>query len=70
MLGHLQRGGEPNAYDRLLALRFGSAAVDLVPQNHFGCMVSLAPPEVLAVPLQEAVAGLKTATIPTLALEP
>ena len=63
VLGHLQRGGEPNAYDRLLALRFGSAAVDLVAQNHFGCMVSLAPPEVLAVPLQEAVAGLKT--VPT-----
>ena len=59
VLGHLQRGGEPTAYDRLLALRFGSAAVDLVAQGSFGCMVSLDPPDVLAVPLREAVAHLK-----------
>ena len=59
VLGHLQRGGEPNAYDRLLALRFGSAAVELVREGRFGCMVALHPPEVLAVPLKEAVAKLK-----------
>ena len=59
VLGHLQRGGEPNAYDRLLALRFGSAAVELVRDGCFGCMVALSPPEVLAVPLREAVAKLK-----------
>ena len=59
VLGHLQRGGEPNAYDRLLAIRFGSAAVELVRDGHFGCMVALAPPKVLAVPLKEAVADLK-----------
>ena len=59
VLGHLQRGGEPIAYDRLLALRFGSAAVELVRDSCFGCMVALAPPEVLAVPLREAVAKLK-----------
>jgi 6-phosphofructokinase 1 len=59
VLGHLQRGGEPIAYDRLLALRFGSAAVELVRDGCFGCMVALRPPEVLAVPLKEAVAKLK-----------
>ena len=59
VLGHLQRGGEPIAYDRLLALRFGSAAVELVRDGCFGCMVALAPPKVLAVPLKEAVANLK-----------
>jgi 6-phosphofructokinase 1 len=59
VLGHLQRGGEPVAYDRLLALRFGSAAVELVKAGQFGCMVALAPPDVLAVPLKEAVAKLK-----------
>ncbi len=63
VLGHLQRGGVPNAYDRLLALRFGAAAVDLVAQGDFGCMVSLDPPEVLAVPLLEAVEHTKT--VPT-----
>jgi phosphofructokinase-like protein len=59
VLGHLQRGGEPIAYDRLLALRFGSAAVELVRDSCFGCMVALVPPKVLAVPLKEAIANLK-----------
>ncbi len=59
VLGHLQRGGEPIAYDRLLALRFGSAAVELVRDGCLGCMVALDPPEVLAVPLKDAVAKLK-----------
>jgi 6-phosphofructokinase 1 len=59
VLGHLQRGGQPTAYDRLLGLRFGSAAVELVAQGRFGTMVALDPPEVLAVPLEEAVARVK-----------
>jgi 6-phosphofructokinase 1 len=59
VLGHLQRGGGPIAYDRLLALRFGTAAVKLLSEGHFGCMVALDPPEVLAVPLGEAVAKTK-----------
>jgi len=60
VLGHLQRGGPPNAYDRLLALRFGAAAVRLVADGHFGCMVALVPPDVQAVPLDEAIANTKT----------
>jgi len=60
VLGHLQRGGGPNAYDRLLALRFGAAAVRLAAEGSFGCMVALDPPDVLAVPLDEAIATTKT----------
>jgi 6-phosphofructokinase 1 len=60
VLGHLQRGGAPNAYDRLLALRFGAAAVRLAAEGSFGCMVALDPPGVLAVPLDRAIAQTKT----------
>jgi 6-phosphofructokinase 1 len=56
VLGHLQRGGQPISYDRLLALRFGSAAIELVKRGDFGSMVSLDPPDVKAVPLGEALA--------------
>jgi 6-phosphofructokinase 1 len=59
VLGHLQRGGGPIAYDRLLALRFGAAAVQLVQDGRFGCMVALDPPDVLAVPLGQAIATTK-----------
>ncbi len=60
VLGHLQRGGGPIAYDRLLALRFGAAAVKLVAEGCFGCMVALDPPVVRAVPLKDALAERKT----------
>ncbi len=63
VLGHLQRGGGPNSYDRLLALRFGAAAVKLVRDGRFGCMVALDPPNVLAVPLGEAIARIKTVPV-------
>lgn len=60
VLGHLQRGGGPIAYDRLLALRFGAAAIQFVEDECFGCMVALDPPEVRAVPLDLALAENKT----------
>jgi ATP-dependent phosphofructokinase / diphosphate-dependent phosphofructokinase len=60
VLGHLQRGGSPVAYDRLVSLRFGAAAVRCVAEDAFGTMVALDPPDVRAVPLEEAVAHLKT----------
>jgi ATP-dependent phosphofructokinase / diphosphate-dependent phosphofructokinase len=63
VLGHLQRGGEPTAYDRLLSLRFGAAAVDLVAEGSFGCMVALDPPHVKAVPLWEAVETIKSVPV-------
>ena len=60
VLGHLQRGGGPTTFDRLLALRFGAAAVRMVADGRFGVMVALDPPEVLAVPLEVATERLKT----------
>ena len=60
VLGHLQRGGRPIAFDRLLSLRFGAAAIDLAAEGGFGCMVALDPPVVKAVPLAETVARVKT----------
>ncbi len=59
VLGHLQRGGSPVSYDRLVALRFGAAAVRCVAEERFGTMVALDPPEVRAVPLEEAVSHIK-----------
>ena len=59
VLGHLQRGGEPLAYDRILALRFGAAAVELAERGQFRSMVALDPPDVKAVPLAEAVEHMK-----------
>ncbi len=60
VLGHLQRGGSPTAFDRELALRFGAAAVRFVEAGHFGTMVALDPPKIVPVPLAEATATLKT----------
>ena len=54
-LGHLQRGGSPTTFDRLLALRFGVAAVRAAAQKQFGHMVALDPPEVVTVPLSKSV---------------
>jgi 6-phosphofructokinase 1 len=51
-LGHLLRGGSPTAFDRLLGMRFGAAAVRAVANGKFGSMVALDPPEVKLVPLE------------------
>ncbi|HVO35723.1 MAG TPA: ATP-dependent 6-phosphofructokinase [Gemmatimonadales bacterium] len=58
-LGHLQRGGTPTTFDRLLALRFGAAAVRCIAAKIFGVMVALQPPTVGHVPLKEALAKPK-----------
>ncbi len=58
-LGHLQRGGTPTTFDRLLALRFGAAAVRCVANKIFGVMVALQSPTVGYVPLKEALAKPK-----------
>jgi len=60
ILGHVQRGGTPTAYDRVLATRYGIAAFDLVNQQQFGKMVALQGNTITAVELNEAVATLKT----------
>jgi ATP-dependent phosphofructokinase / diphosphate-dependent phosphofructokinase len=54
VLGHLLRGGSPTAFDRLLGLRFGAAAIRAIEEGHTGIMVALAPPTVEYVPLIEA----------------
>ena len=60
VLGHLQRGGSPTCFDRVLGTRFGIAAIDLVHQQKFGSMVSLQGNKIVAVPLEKAVEKLKT----------
>lgn len=59
VLGHLQRGGVPTAFDRLIATRFGAAAVRCVERNEFGTMVALDPPDIRAVPLADAISKIK-----------
>ncbi len=59
VLGHLQRGGAPNAYDRMLATRFGAAAMRLINTNDFGKMVAFKPPDILSVPLESVVGRTK-----------
>jgi 6-phosphofructokinase 1 len=60
VLGHLQRGGRPNAYDRMLATNFGACAVRTLAGGESGVMVSLQSSAVVTVPLSEAIANLKT----------
>jgi ATP-dependent phosphofructokinase / diphosphate-dependent phosphofructokinase len=59
ILGHVQRGGSPTPFDRVLATRFGIAAVDLVVKGDFGKMVSLRGNRIEAVDLVEATMGIK-----------
>ncbi|AXR72986.1 ATP-dependent 6-phosphofructokinase [Auritidibacter sp. NML130574] len=59
VLGHIQRGGAPTGYDRVLSTRFGMAAIDLIHRGHYGRMVSLAGTEIVDVDLDQALAGLK-----------
>ena len=59
VLGHLQRGGSPTTYDRLLALRFGAAAVRLAAGRQFGMMVALQPPDIVAVPIDQVLSRPK-----------
>jgi len=59
VLGHLQRGGSPTAFDRLLASRFGSMAVHLIAEGKLGHMVALQDENIVAVPIAEAVAQQK-----------
>jgi phosphofructokinase-like protein len=59
VLGHLQRGGSPTTYDRLLALRFGGAAVRAIADRAFGTMVGLNGPDITRVPLDQVVGRSK-----------
>ncbi|HEY1963897.1 MAG TPA: ATP-dependent 6-phosphofructokinase [Acidobacteriaceae bacterium] len=59
-LGHTQRGGTPTAYDRMLATRYGTAAIDLVHQGNFGRLVVLRGTEITSIPLKDAIAKTRT----------
>jgi len=59
VLGHLQRGGVPTGYDRLLATRFGAAAVRAIEDEAWGQMVALQSPHIVTVPLTEVLKELK-----------
>jgi 6-phosphofructokinase 1 len=60
ILGHIQRGGTPTAFDRVLATRFGIAAIDAVEEKDYGKMVALRGTDIVRVPIGDAVGELKT----------
>ena len=60
ILGHIQRGGTPTAFDRVLATRFGVAAIDAVNDGDYGKMVALQGTDIVRVPIGDAVGTLKT----------
>ena len=60
VLGHLQRGGSPTSFDRVLATRFGAKAVELVRRGVFGRMVANNPPDIVHIPLSDVVGRTKT----------
>lgn len=60
VLGHIQRGGRPTAQDRILATRYGVAAMDAIHEGKFGVMVALQGTKIATVPLSELAKGIKT----------
>jgi ATP-dependent phosphofructokinase / diphosphate-dependent phosphofructokinase len=60
VLGHIQRGGSPSAFDRVLASRYGIGAIDMVHKGEFGCMAALRANKVVSIPLKEAIARNRT----------
>ncbi len=62
VLGHLQRGGAPTSFDRVLATRFGARAVELLLEGAFDQMVAFHPPDIVGVPLEKIVG--RTRTVP------
>ena len=63
VLGHLQRGGSPNAFDRMLGTNFGACAVRALAEGESGQMVALQAGMVVNVPLAEAIANIKTVPV-------
>jgi phosphofructokinase-like protein len=56
VLGHIQRGGSPSAFDRVLATRYGLGAIDMVHRGEFGCMAALRANKIVSIPLKDAIA--------------
>jgi 6-phosphofructokinase 1 len=59
VLGHLQRGGSPTTFDRLLGLRFGAAAIRCIQEGKINVMVALDPPGIKTIPIDEALSHMK-----------
>src|SRR3979409_209543 len=57
VLGHIQRGGSPSAFDRVLATRYGLGAIDMVHRGDFGLMAALCGNKIISIPLAEAIAS-------------
>jgi 6-phosphofructokinase 1 len=55
ILGHIQRGGSPSAFDRVLATRYGLGAIDMVHRGEFGCMAALRSNKIVSITLKEAI---------------
>ncbi len=62
VLGHIQRGGSPTAYDRMLATRYGIGAIDMAHQGKFGTMVALRGTDIVSVPLADAIQRTRLVT--------
>src|SRR5450631_4904709 len=60
VLGHVQRGGSPSAFDRMLATRYGLGAIDMVHRSEFGCMAALRGNKIVSVPLADAISKNRT----------
>ena len=60
VLGHIQRGGTPSAFDRVLATRYGLGAIDMVHRGEFGCMAALRGNKIVSIPLADAVSKNRT----------
>jgi 6-phosphofructokinase 1 len=60
VLGHLQRGGSPTAFDRVLATRFGTEAAKQASEGNFGTMVALRGGDIVSVPISDAIGKLKS----------
>jgi 6-phosphofructokinase 1 len=60
VLGHLQRGGAPTSFDRLLCTRFGAHAIELVAEEKWGYMTALHPPDTVPVRISDAVGRIRT----------
>jgi ATP-dependent phosphofructokinase / diphosphate-dependent phosphofructokinase len=63
VMGHLQRGGAPTTFDRLLCTRFGAGAVRLIEQEKYGYMVANRPPDTEGVLITEAIGKLRTVPV-------
>jgi 6-phosphofructokinase 1 len=60
VLGHIQRGGSPSAFDRVLATRYGLGAIDMVHRGEFGCMAALRANKIVSISLKEAISRNRT----------